>query len=219
MIDYPGKLTAVVFTRGCNLRCPFCHNPSLVLPEQYSRLINEETLLSFLRTRLGKLDAVTFTGGEPLLHEQLLELIETIKKLGFSVKLDTNGTRPLLLQKILKKGIIDYVAMDIKADFESFKMASGGFDYYNEMIESMEIIREYAKDYEFRTTIVSGLHSLEIIKNCIDLLLQEEKYYLQQFQSIATLNPEYKKRTGLDSLIIDELHNYASAKSIKLEVR
>ncbi len=219
MIDYPDKLSAVVFTRGCNLRCPFCHNPSLVLPEQFENVLPNAELFTFLETRIGKLDAVTFTGGEPLIHNELVDVIEKTKKLGFLIKLDTNGTKPIFLEKILSLGIIDYVAMDLKGSKDIYSEATGGFSFYDEMLESMDIIRKHVKDYEFRTTVVSDLHNQENLMACLDLLSSGERYCLQQFQSQKTLNPSYVNRSGLDSLTIDRIRDYAISKGIKITVR
>ncbi|OQX50761.1 MAG: anaerobic ribonucleoside-triphosphate reductase activating protein [Candidatus Cloacimonas sp. 4484_209] len=121
LIDYPGKICAIVFTRGCNFRCPYCHNPELVLPENYSPLIPEEEIFSFLEKRRGKLDAVEITGGEPTLQEDLTEFIRKIKEMGFLVKLDTNGSFPSVLEKVIYSGLVDYIAMDVKAPLEKYR--------------------------------------------------------------------------------------------------
>ncbi|MBN2830585.1 MAG: anaerobic ribonucleoside-triphosphate reductase activating protein [Candidatus Cloacimonetes bacterium] len=219
MIDYPGKLCAVIFTRGCNLRCPFCHNPSLVLPEKYTELLSIEDLFAFLSTRIGKLDAVSITGGEPLLQDDIGEIIRKIKEMGFLVKIDTNGTHPEKLKVLIESSSPDYIAMDIKAYRDSFIKASGGFAGYDKMLESMEIVRASNSLYEFRTTIVKGIHSVKDIEKCIELIKPGESYFLQQFQSAETLNPDYRFAHGLDNEDIQFLQHKAMESGIKITIR
>lgn len=128
LLDYPGKVACTVFLPGCNLRCPYCHNPSLVLPGQETENISPESLLAFLNTRRGKLDGVCVTGGEPTLHRDLPELLGQIRDLCFSVKLDTNGTNPEMLASLLQTGVLDYVAMDIKNSPARYAQTCGGID-------------------------------------------------------------------------------------------
>lgn len=125
LLDYPGKISAVVFTQGCNFRCPYCHNPELVDPARYQECLPEEEIFSFLETRRGKLEAVTVTGGEPTLQKSLAPFLRRIKDMGFLVKLDTNGSRPDVLEELLRQKLIDYIAMDIKAPLEKYEAVTG----------------------------------------------------------------------------------------------
>ena len=159
LLDYPGKVACTVFLQGCNFRCPFCHNSSLLdKPEQNP--ISEEELLSFLKKRQGLLDGVCITGGEPTLHKNLPELLRQIKDLGFSVKLDTNGYRPDVLKSLAAQGLLDYVAMDIKNCPARYGETAGIANPDMEKIEeSMRFLMEGSLDYEFRTTVVQELHT------------------------------------------------------------
>ncbi|MDP8231046.1 MAG: anaerobic ribonucleoside-triphosphate reductase activating protein [Candidatus Zophobacter franzmannii] len=219
MIDYPGKHSAIVFTQGCNLRCPFCHNPSLVLPDKFDELHSDSEFFSFLEKRIGKLDAVTITGGEPLLQDDLIGFCQRIKDLGFLVKIDTNGTLPTKLKTLVESQVVEFVAMDIKASEDKFKLAAGGFDSYDKMLESMDILRHSGLRYEFRTTVVSGIHKVSDLAKCIDLIHPEEKYYLQPFQPGSTLRASYRNAHTLPERDFDELRHIAETKGIQLHIR
>lgn len=151
LVDYPGKVAATVFTRGCSFRCPFCHNPELVVPEKFSGILfDEEEFITFLESRVGKLQAVCITGGEPTLQPDLLQFIKKIKKLGFLVKLDSNGWNPKVLEEIIASGEIDYVAMDIKAAPNKYLAAAGIMNYESSIMEAPSRHPE----------LVSGSHNL-----------------------------------------------------------
>lgn len=180
LLDFPGKVACTVFTGGCNLRCPFCHNASLVETPRENE--NSRALLfSYLEKRKGILDGVCITGGEPLLQEDLAEEIFRIKEMGFSVKLDTNGSFPDKLQKILASGAVDYVAMDLKTAPEKYPLATGVKLDFSRFAESMHLLRESGISYEFRTTVVKGIHEKGDLLRIADLLLSSEKYFLQGF--------------------------------------
>ena len=180
LLDYPGKVACTVFLPGCNLRCPFCHNASLVLnpgPGQMS----EEAFFAFLTKRRGILDGVCVTGGEPTLHRELPEFLAKIRGMGFSVKLDTNGTRPEVLRQILDRGLVDYVAMDIKAGPEHYAEACGGVDALNPVRESVALLMDSGVDYEFRTTCVHPIHTPEDMAQLASWLRGAKRYFLQAF--------------------------------------
>ena len=163
LIDYPGKLSAIIFTAGCNFKCSYCHNPELVNPELFPEPIPEEDILSFLRKRKGKLDALVITGGEPTLQEDLVEFALKVRELDFLVKLDTNGSNPRALEEIIR--IVDYVAMDIKAPLEKYQQVSNSSIDTGEIKKSIELIMNSNRDYEFRTTVVkSELEESDILK-------------------------------------------------------
>lgn len=159
LLDYPGKVACTIFTQGCNFRCPFCHNSDL-LGKEGPEPISEETLLTFLKKRVGLLDAVCITGGEPTLHKDLPELIRKIKDLGYLVKLDTNGSRPDVLKALVEENLLDYVAMDIKNSPDRYGETVGVPNMSLEKIEeSVRYLLTDKVDYEFRTTVAEELHN------------------------------------------------------------
>lgn len=184
LIDYPGKIACTVFTVGCNFRCPFCHNPELVDRDKFnlSGIVEEKNFFAFLETRRGLLDGVCVTGGEPTLYGDLPQFIQKIRGFGFSVKLDTNGTNPGMLKSLISGKIIDYIAMDIKTEIGSYEEVVGVKVSPGDIAESIKIIMASGLDYEFRTTVVPGLHTKENILNLAESIRGAKKYYLQQFR-------------------------------------
>lgn len=174
MLDYPDKTAAVVFTQGCNFRCPFCHNPELVNPSLFREPIHPDTILSFLEDRRGMLDGVVITGGEPTLQGGLLKFIQKIKDIGFLVKLDTNGTSPEVVAEILSRGLVDFIAMDIKAPLNQYPLLAGARVERDKIKESVSVIKTSGIPYQFRTTIIPKLHNEESIK-CIREWVEKEE--------------------------------------------
>ena len=163
LLDFPGRVACTVFLGGCNLRCPFCHNRQL-LGGDAEELMNSGALLDFLRKRQGVLDGVCITGGEPTLHADLPELLRSIRALGYAIKLDTNGTNPQLLRRLIDEGLVDYVAMDVKNGPDHYAETVGIEDFSLAAIEeSIRILLEDKTDYELRTTVVLPLHSEDSI--------------------------------------------------------
>ena len=183
LLDYPGRVACTVFTGGCNFRCPFCHNASLVLPEQMVQDTNEEEVLSFLKKRVGVLDGVAVTGGEPLLHKDIGGFLSKVKALGYEIKLDTNGSFPELLMELVKDGLVDRVAMDVKNSPELYAHTVGLEKLDMAPIErSKEFLLSGTVDYEFRTTVVKGLHTRESLRGAAEWIKGAKDYYLQQFK-------------------------------------
>ncbi|MBO4261542.1 MAG: anaerobic ribonucleoside-triphosphate reductase activating protein [Clostridia bacterium] len=194
LLDFPGKTAATVFTCGCNLRCPFCHNASLVVGEKgrntdgsdYSfdeePLVDEEEIFSLLDRRKGLLDGIAITGGEPLLQKDIGEFIAKIKAKGFAVKLDTNGFLPERLKTLLDRNLVDYVAMDFKQSPEKYGEAAGipGIDF-EPFRKSINYIKVSGVDHEFRTTIVKGIHTKEDVAKIAAEIGPGSKYFLQMF--------------------------------------
>lgn len=180
LLDFPGKTAATVFCGGCNLRCPFCHNASLVLTPREGEN-KEEEVLSYLEKRRGILEGVCITGGEPLLQPDLTDFMEKVKKMGFSVKLDTNGGDPERLKRVLATGLVDMVAMDVKSSPETYSAACGKEVDVSRFLESIRLLREGTVPYEFRTTVVKGLHTEADFHSLAELLSGEERYFLQGF--------------------------------------
>ena len=194
LIDYPKELSAVVFTIGCNFRCPYCHNPELV--NNTAEKIEERDILNFLEKRVGKLTAVSITGGEPTIHgERLIKFIEQVKDKGFKVKLDTNGSNPKLLNKLISLNLIDYIAMDIKAPFEKYEKVVGAKCDIDRIKESISIILNF-KNHEFRTTVVEELLNENDIEEILNIIKGANLYVIQNFKPSKTLNPDFINRKG-----------------------
>lgn len=212
LIDYPGKIAATIFTLGCNFRCPFCHNPELVNKTKGVSIIPESQILDFLESRRRYLDAVCFTGGEPLLHEDIIELMKKIKKMGFLIKLDTNGTNPELLKRVVEQGLVSYIAMDIKAplDWASYKKAVNVEDkeLLNKVKQSVDFLLSSSNkvSYEFRTTVVPKIIKLKDLVTIAKQIKGAQRYSIQQFynsgklidKSFAKTTP-YKKESLEDA--------------------
>ncbi len=182
LLDFPGKLACTAFLGGCNLRCPFCHNGSLVLNPAEAEQIDEEAFFAFLDSRKGVLDGVCITGGEPTLRPDLLPFIARIKEKGLLVKLDTNGTRPEVLRHLLDEGVLDHVAMDIKSSREGYSRAVGIKNFDVTPIEqSAALLMEGAPSYEFRTTLVKSVHTEADIHGIGRWLRGDHSYFLQNF--------------------------------------
>ena len=208
LLDYPGKVACTVFTGGCNFRCPFCHNSALVLPEQLSQGSSADEVLRFLKKRVGVLDGVAVTGGEPLLHPDMADFLKEVKALGFLVKLDTNGSFPDRLMALVEAGLVDRVAMDIKNAPALYAKTAGleRFDLGG-VTRSKDFLLSGAVDYEFRTTVVRGLHTKESLLAAAEWIRGAKEYYLQQYKdSGAILDAD-----GLGSFDADEMHALADA--------
>lgn len=197
LVDYPGEIAAVLFTRGCNMRCPFCHNPHLLIKPKNPQPepIDITEILNFLKDRQGFLDGVVISGGEPTLYDQLPGDISRIKELGYLLKLDTNGTNPQMIENLFQSGLLDYVAMDIKAplEYKKYLQACGKLsleEFFN-IRSSIHLLRSSPVNLEFRTTVVPALHTPEDIVDIAKYLQGANKYTLQQFNPRVTLEPGY----------------------------
>jgi pyruvate formate lyase activating enzyme len=207
LLDYPEKLACTIFTAGCNFRCPFCHNASLVLRAGEVDEIPMEQLLSYLDKRGGLLDGVCITGGEPLLNPDIEELIVKIRSYGLLVKLDTNGAFPERLETLLDKGLIDYVAMDVKNSDEKYGITVGLGDSFDVSVidRSIDIIMKKAPDYEFRTTVVRELHEREDLISIANKLKNAKRYFLQKYvDSGDVLASGYTAYEDADMLALHE---------------
>ncbi len=195
LIDYPGKICAIVFTQGCNFRCPYCHNPELVDLEKFSKSFSEKEICSFLEKRKGKLDAVSITGGEPTLQKDLIKFLKKIKDMNYLVKLDSNGTNPDVIKEAIKLNLVDYLAMDIKAPLEKYKNITGVDVDTTKIKKSIDLIMNSGMDYEFRTTVVKSQLSKDDIREIGKLIKGAKLYILQKFFPSKTLNPEFLDET------------------------
>ena len=186
LLDFPGKVACTVFTGGCNLRCPFCHNGSLVLePTIYSDATQD--VLDYLSKRKGIIDGVCVTGGEPLLQSDLKDFIKKVKDMGYAVKLDTNGSMPDKLAELIGTGLIDYIAMDIKSSPEGYSLATGVEADIEDYKKSVDIIRQSGINHEFRTTAVKGIHTGADFDKIGQWLAGSEHYYIQRFVDSGNL--------------------------------
>lgn len=196
LIDYPGKLATTVFTVGCSFRCPFCHNPELVLGgKQAGPNILEKEFFAFLKKRQGKLEGVCITGGEPTIQDGLVDFIKKIKKMGFLVKLDTNGTRPDVLKKLLDLKLLDFVAMDIKNQLKRYDQTVGVKSDKARIKLSVDLIKNSRVPYEFRTTVVPGIHTEKDFMAIVKWIGGARSYYLQEYRELKILDPNLKKKT------------------------
>lgn len=222
LLDYPEHMSAIIFTQGCNFRCQYCYNPMLVWPigngklkdisspaldgdqqKGHPQIISESDLFAFLKSRVGKLDAIVITGGEPTIHNDLAEFIARIRKLGYKIKLDTNGANPDMIKKLVKENLVDYMAMDIKAPMEKYDSVVGVQPDLKKLKKSIKIIRKSGLPYEFRTTVVPKLIELDDVKVIGKLIKGVDKWYLQQFKTETDL--VNKSFEGLKPYSVKEL--------------
>ena len=208
LLDFPGLVACTVFAHGCNLRCPFCHNAGLVVRKP-ENIISQEELGEFLKKRKGILDGVCLTGGEPLAQKDAIEFIEFLKSFGYKIKLDTNGFFPERLKEAIDKGLVDYIAMDIKSSPEGYATAVGidGIDITPAM-ESVKLIMSSGVDYEFRTTAVKGLHLVSDFERIGEWISGAKRYFIQQFIDSGDLI-----KTGFEAFSKEETEKLIAAVS------
>ncbi|OQA43375.1 MAG: molybdenum cofactor biosynthesis protein A [Parcubacteria group bacterium ADurb.Bin305] len=194
VVDYPSKVACTIFTLGCNFRCPFCHNPELVLENLTSQqpLISEEEVLGFLKNRKGLIEGVCVSGGEPTLQPDLINFIKQIKALGYFIKLDTNGSRSDILIRLINDGLIDYVAMDIKAPLEKYNFVTNSRFLISNVQKSLQFLKTSQIDYEFRTTLTPKFLNHDDILRIVELIKPAQKYFLQRFCAVKILDPTLK---------------------------
>lgn len=216
LVDYPGKTAISLFTIGCNMRCGFCHNRELVVPECFVSSLDLDKVMNFLKSRKDLVEAVVISGGEPCLHPDLPSFIKQVKKLGYLIKLDTNGTKPEMLKQLLNDRLLDFVAMDIKAPLKNYEKVTNRPIISADIAKSIDLIKNSGLDYEFRTTIVKSLHRVSDFNKLGRLIAsggKAKRYALQRFQPAKTLDPAYKNDQTLsetDILTIEKImHDYA----------
>jgi len=218
LLDYPNKTACLLFTQGCNFRCPFCHNKSLLENSSNNEIISEEEVFEYLEKRKNLLDGVCITGGEPLLQKNIEIFIKKIKEKGFLVKLDTNGSFPGRLKWLIDNKLVDYIAMDIKNNFMNYESASGVQNNNIENIKkSIEIIENSGIEHEFRTTVVKEIHNEKMLENICEFIGKNEKYYIQNF-----VDNENVLKTGLTSfekIELQEIVNKLKNTYPNIEVR
>ncbi len=204
--DYPGKLSAVLFLPGCNLRCGYCHNPELVLPNKGGNFVDEEFLKTFLESRQGLLDGIVICGGEPTIHHDLVQLIVLIKSYGFLVKLDTNGTNAHVVQMLIEKNLIDFVALDVKHTLSKYENVSPKVKIDLKSIQkTIQLLKENNVQYELRSTLVPGMHSLQDIHEMGLEILGAQTWALQNFRRGKHIDAHFENR---DSFTEDEMQRF-----------
>ena len=210
LIDFPGRLACVLYTIGCNFRCPYCHNPELV-DETVEHTFGEAEILAFLDQRKGLLDGVVITGGEPTLHNDLLGFIVKVKAKGFMVKLDSNGTRPKVLAKAISQKLVDYIAMDIKSPLARYSETVARPVDCRAIRQSIKLLISSPVDYEFRTTVIKSFLSPDDIKRIGREIKGAKRYYLQKFIPTKLLNPQFRKKVTYSD---EELKVFQEALSV-----
>lgn len=192
LIDYPGKLCATIFTAGCNFRCPYCYNEDIVLDYPAMPKVPEDKIIEFLHPRLGFLDGVCVTGGEPTIHRELPKFLGRLKSIGSLVKLDTNGSRPKALAYVMEKGLVNYIALDVKVPLGRYEETVRYRVKPEGLKETIKLIRRSGVDHEFRTTVVPGLLDGDDLEEIAMTLAGSKRYVLQQFRPGKTLCPDFK---------------------------
>ena len=196
LIDFPKRIAAIVFTHGCNFRCPYCHNPELVLSKHES--LDENYIFDFLKTRRGKLNGIVVTGGEPCLQKDLISFLQEIKNFGFEIKLDTNGSEFNMLKKAVDEKLVDYIAMDIKAPLEKYEKVAGTNVNIQNIEKSINLIMTSGIEYEFRTTVTRELLSEDDFFDIGEMIKGAERYYLQKFLLSKVLDENFKTASSFD---------------------
>jgi pyruvate formate lyase activating enzyme len=211
-IDYPGQLTAILFTQGCNLKCPYCHNPELIAIKSDSSEFDKEKFFSFLEKRKNILDAVTITGGEPTLQKDLISFIKKIKEMNYLIKLDSNGLKPEILRSLSRQKLLDYIAVDIKLPAESYSKLDLQMDIdkiKNNLQETIEIVEKAELDYEFRTTVIPGFHSKSSFEKTVKQIKGSQNYYIQNFRPNKTLNKSFENKRRFTERELNEFKEIA----------
>lgn len=209
LIDYPAELSAIIFTQGCNFRCPYCHNPELVDPKLFEKPLVEKEILDFLDKRKKQLDAVVITGGEPTIHNNLPDFIQKIKEMGYKVKLDTNGSNPEMLELLIKKKLVDYIAMDIKAPLDKYPKITKVKIDIDKIKKSIGLIKDSSLKHEFRTTVVKSLLSFDDIAEIAKSIKGVDLYIVQKFVPSKTLDKKMMKEKTYKNEEFEELRQKA----------
>lgn len=222
LIDYPDKISTVLFTQGCNMDCPFCHNPSLIPNENDNEYMNLEYFWQYLEKRKDLIDGITITGGEPLIQESIYEFIKEIKKYNLLIKLDTNGTNFTLLKKLIDEKLVDYIAMDIKGPIKEYDTFCGikiNKALIDNIVKSKEYIINSKIEYEFRTTVVPGLHNKDTMLEISNELKGIKNYYIQNFRSEKVNDKNYKDNRSFSETELNEFLKIFEDNNIDIKIR
>jgi pyruvate formate lyase activating enzyme len=219
LVDYPGKVAATVFLIGCNFKCGFCHNPDLVNWTGEQKEISEKDFFEFLKEKEGLIEGVCITGGEPTIYPDLNDFIKRIKDMGFLVKLDTNGSNPDVVSKLIEKKLVDFIAMDIKTSLEKYGQATNSKIDAKNIKKSVELIKNSGIDYEFRTTVVPGLVEKEDIEKIGKWLRGAKKIALQQFQNKRVLDKNFREIQPYSDEALNEFKEVLGKNIKEVELR
>ncbi|MGA2477919.1 MAG: anaerobic ribonucleoside-triphosphate reductase activating protein [Spirochaetia bacterium] len=219
LVDFPGMIAAIVFSRGCGFRCPYCHNPELVDPKKYAEAIPQGAVMDFLAARKGQLQGVVVTGGEPTLHADLPDFLTAIRGLGFATKLDTNGSNPDMLFGILERGLVDYVAMDIKAPLASYGRLVAAPVRTQDIKRSISLIIESGVTHEFRTTYLEPELSVDDMREIALMVRGCRLFVVQSFRPTATLDQSYRSHPSPSAARMEEMRAMLEATGVTVTVR
>lgn len=208
LIDYPGKIAAVVFTQGCNWRCPYCHNQELVEPACFGEGVPMARVLNFLQKRRDVLDGVVVSGGEPTIHADLPDFLQKLKELGYAVKLDTNGSNAMMLRDVIHDGLVDFLAMDVKAPLNNYAAAAGKRIDPEEIRTSIWLVKNSGVEHEFRTTVVPGLHTVNELKAIGSLVHGAGRFALQAYEPEHARSAQYRERGSFPAKAIERLQPF-----------
>lgn len=226
-LDYPDKIAATVFTVGCNFRCPFCHNGEIVtLGENVPAFIEENEVLAFLRTRRGQLDGVCITGGEPTMQADLIMFMERIRKMGFLVKLDTNGFNTRIVQDIIDKGLVDYIAIDIKTSFGKYHLVEAPESALQRVLDTIDYITQKGVKLELRTTVVPGIVELEDFKDIVReinaksvaILRNLVRYSVQAFRPQKCLDRKFEAVVPYEDEVLERIAEIMREHCVRVDV-
>jgi pyruvate formate lyase activating enzyme len=219
LVDFPGKIAAIVFSRGCGFRCPYCHNPELVDPKRYAEALPQSAVMDFLAARKGQLQGVVVTGGEPTLHADLPDFLTAVRDLGFATKLDTNGSNPDMLSGILEHGLADYIAMDIKAPLASYGHLAAAPVRTQDITRSISSIIESGVMHEFRTTYLEPLLSVDDMREIAPMIRGCRLFVVQGFRSTATLDEGLRSFPSPSAEKMNEIRLVLEAAGLNVAVR
>ena len=204
LIDYPGRISAVIFTQGCNFVCPYCHNPELVKPELFTESVNVKEIFDFLELRKNKLEGIVITGGEPTLQKGLIPFMKSLRQMGYKLKLDTNGSKPEVIETLIQERLVDFIAMDIKAPHGKYSRVAGKNVDINALAKSIHIIMNSGAEYEFRTTAAKKMIDSEDLKSIVQMIEGADRYVIQKFISSKHLDDSLKDS---ESLTLDDIRD------------
>jgi len=220
LIDYPGKVASVIFLSGCNFSCPWCHSPHLALNKEREE-VSLDVFFSFLKKRKDVIDGVVVCGGEPTIHQDLVEFISKIKDFNLLVKVDTNGSNPEMIKELINRKLIDYIAMDIKAPLnqEKYNISSGSVVDIKKIKESIDLIKSSGIDYEFRTTVVPSIHTRKDIEQIAKDIGSAKRFSLQSFRPGGNINPQMEDIKPYSLEFIEEMAKSISGFFEEINVR
>ncbi|MFO7815869.1 MAG: anaerobic ribonucleoside-triphosphate reductase activating protein [Halanaerobiales bacterium] len=222
LIDYPDNISTVLFTQGCNMNCPYCHNPELIPEVNKNEYLELENLWEFLDKRTGLIDAVVITGGEPLIQESIYNFLLKIKKYGLLIKVDTNGTNHNLLKKISNENLVDYIAMDIKGPIKEYDKFCGtklNKSIIKNIEKSLDLLINSNIDTEIRTTVVPEMHTKSIIDKIAKRISGIDNYYLQNFRPDQVNSPDFEEKRRFSEKELKEFKDILKQENVKVKIR